>query len=122
MEVLKKIIFRVSIIIFLFNGNLWAKSIPRSFADLAERLMPSVVNISTTQTITTQSNPFPFQFPPGSPFEDMFKEFDRPTERQATSLGSGFIIKKDGMVVTNNHVIANADDIIVRVNNKEYEA
>jgi len=122
MEVLKKIIFRVSIIIFLFNGNLWAKSIPSSFADLAERLMPSVVNISTTQTITTQSNPFPFQFPPGSPFEDMFKEFDRPTERQATSLGSGFIIKKDGMVVTNNHVIANADDIIVRVNNKEYQA
>tara|TARA_Y100001970_G_C14100703_1_gene785306 strand:- start:50 stop:1135 length:1086 start_codon:yes stop_codon:yes gene_type:complete len=122
MEILKKIIFKVSIIIFLFNGNLLAKPIPSSFADLAEELMPSVVNISTTQTIKTQSNAFPFQFPPGSPFEDMFKEFDRPAERKATSLGSGFIIKKDGIVVTNNHVIANADDIIVRVDNKEYQA
>ena len=107
---------------FIFNIEGNAKNPPASFADLAEKLMPSVVNISTTQTIKTQSNPFPFQFPPGSPFEDMFKEFDRPTERKATSLGSGFIIKKDGMVVTNNHVIANADDIIVRVNNKEYQA
>ena len=84
--------------------------------------MPSVVNISTTQTIKTQANPFPFQFPPGSPFEDMFKEFQRPSERKASSLGSGFVIKKDGIVVTNNHVIANADDIIVRVANKEYAA
>ena len=122
MEVLKKIILRVSIIVFLFNGNVLAKPIPNSFADLAEELMPSVVNISTTQTIKTQSNPFPFQFPPGSPFGEMFKEFDKPTERKATSLGSGFIIKKDGIVVTNNHVIANADDIIVRVDSKEYKA
>ena len=107
---------------FIFNIEGRAKNVPESFADLAEKLMPSVVNISTTQTIKTQSNPFPFQFPPGSPFEDMFKEFQRPSERKASSLGSGFIIKKDGTVVTNNHVIANADDIIVRVNNKEYEA
>ncbi len=107
---------------FIFNIEGNAKNPPASFADLAEKLMPSVVNISTTQTIKTQSNPFPFQFPPGSPFEDMFKEFERPTERKATSLGSGFIIKKDGTVVTNNHVIANADDIIVRVDNKEYQA
>ena len=99
-----------------------AKNHPSSFADLADELMPSVVNISTTQTIKTQANPFPFQFPPGSPFGEMFKEFDKPTERKATSLGSGFIIKKDGTVITNNHVIANAEDIIVRVNNKEYQA
>ena len=84
--------------------------------------MPSVVNISTTQTVKTQANPFPFQFPPGSPFGEMFKEFDRPTERKATSLGSGFVIKKNGTVITNNHVIANAEDIIVRINNKEYKA
>ena len=107
---------------FVFNIEGRAKNPPESFADLAEKLMPSVVNISTTQTIKAQSNPFPFQFPPGSPFEDMFKEFQRPTERKVTSLGSGFIIKKDGTIVTNNHVIANADGIIVRVNQKEYEA
>tara|TARA_Y100001970_G_scaffold2837_1_gene3341 strand:- start:850 stop:1938 length:1089 start_codon:yes stop_codon:yes gene_type:complete len=106
----------------IFNIELNAKNPPASFADLAEELMPSVVNISTTQTIKTQANPFPFQFPPGSPFGEMFKEFEKPTERKATSLGSGFVIKKDGTVITNNHVIANADDIIVIVDNKEYQA
>ena len=101
----------------------YSKSIPNSFADLAEELMPSVVNISSTQTIKTTSNPFPFQFPPGSPFEDMFKEFNKPTERKATALGSGFIIDKKGIVVTNNHVIQGAEDIIVSVNgSKEYKA
>ena len=62
-----------------------AQEIPSSFADLAEKLMPSVVNISTTTTVTTQSNPFPFQFPPGSPFEDMFKEFGAPQERKSAA-------------------------------------
>jgi len=99
-----------------------ASNTPESFADLAEKLMPSVVNISTTQTVRTTTNQFPFQFPPGSPFEDMFKEFQRPTERKASSLGSGFIIDKIGTVITNNHVIANAEDILVRVNDKEYTA
>ena len=122
MKILKKIIFQFSVIIFLINNNAFSKTAPESFADLAEELMPSVVNISTTQTIKTQANPFPFQFPPGSPFGEMFKEFDKPTERKATSLGSGFVIKKNGTVITNNHVIANAEDIIVRINNKEYEA
>ena len=99
------------------------KTLPNSFADLAEKLMPSVVNISSTQTIKTIANPFPFQFPPGSPFEDMFKEFNRPTERKATALGSGFIIDSEGIVVTNNHVIQGAEDIIVSVNGStEYEA
>ena len=103
------------------EGN--SKDAPSSFADLAEKLMPSVVNISTTQTITTTSNPFPFEFPPGSPFEDMFKEFGTPQKRKASALGSGFIIDEKGIVVTNNHVIQGAEDIFVRVNgNKEYEA
>ena len=100
-----------------------SKTIPSSFADLAEKLMPSVVNISSTQTIKSNANPFPFQFPPGSPFEDMFKEFNRPTERKATALGSGFIIDEKGIVVTNSHVIQGAEDIFVSVNgSKEYEA
>ena len=96
---------------------------PESFADLAEKLMPSVVNISTTTTVTTQTNPFPFQFPPGSPFEDMFKEFGTPQERKSAALGSGFIIDEKGIVVTNNHVIQDAEDIIVRLNDeKEFKA
>ena len=118
----KKLFVYFTFFYFIFYIEVSAKNAPESFADLAEKLMPSVVNISTTQTIKTNTSPLPFQFPPGSPFEDMFKEFQRPRERKATSLGSGFIIKKNGIVVTNNHVIANADDIIVRVNNKEFEA
>ena len=120
-------IFKFSLIfLFLINLNTASNSsnVPSSFADLAEELMPSVVNISTTQTVVTKTNPFPnFQFPPGSPFEDMFKEFGTPQERKASALGSGFIIDKDGTVVTNNHVIKDADDILVRVNgDKEYKA
>ena len=105
-----------------FVSQVFAKDMPGSFADLAERLMPSVVNISTTQTIKTNTSQLPFQFPPGSPFEEMFKDFQRPTERKASSLGSGFIINKNGTVITNNHVIQNAEDILVKVGNKEFSA
>ena len=107
-----------------FVATASAKDVPESFADLAERLMPSVVNISTTTTVTTNTNPFPgFQFPPGSPFEDMFKEFGTPQTRKSSALGSGFIIDKKGIVITNNHVIQNAEDIVVRVGgDKEYKA
>ena len=102
MTIVKKIFFLL--IIFKFS-TIQAKPIPESFADLAEKLMPSVVNISTTQIVKTNSNQFPFQFPPGSPFGEMFKDFERPTERKASSLGSGFIIKENGTVITNNHVL-----------------
>jgi len=126
MRIYKKIIKFSLILIFLSFPTSFAnsKTVPVSFADLAEQLMPSVVNISSTQTIKTTSNPFKnFQFPPGSPFEDMFKEFNRPSERKATALGSGFIIDKKGIVVTNNHVIEGAEDIIVSVNgSREYQA
>ena len=117
-----KIIF-FSIFFVNISSLVFTKEIPASFADLAEKLKPSVVNISTTQTITTSSNPFPFQFPPGSPFEDMFRDFGTPQTRKATALGSGFIIDSKGIVVTNNHVIQEAEDIFVRVNgDKQYEA
>ncbi len=112
-------------IFFIFSSQAYSfsKNVPASFADLAEKLMPSVVNISTTQTVVTNSNPFPFQFPPGSPFEDMFKEFGTPQERKSSALGSGFIIDEKGIVVTNNHVIQDAEDIIIRVNgDKEFKA
>ena len=118
-----KTTFFAAVFTLFFTINSFSQNIPSSFADLAEKLMPSVVNISTTQTVTTTTNPFPFQFPPGSPFEDMFKEFGTPQERQSTALGSGFIIDEKGIVVTNNHVIQDAEDIIVRVNgNKEFKA
>ena len=113
-----KILF---IILLSFNFNFAANSanMPASFADLAEKLMPSVVNISTTTTITTKSNPFPFEFPPGSPFEDMFKDYGTPQKRQTSALGSGFIIDEKGLVITNNHVIQGAEDVFVRVNGEK---
>jgi serine protease Do len=119
-----------------------ARTPPESFADLAERLLPAVVNISTTQTVQRQERrgggdgqqregqregqrrgPDIPQFPPGSPFEEFFKDFfdrgQRPDQapRRATSLGSGFIIDAAGYVVTNNHVIdgADADGITVKL-------
>ncbi len=119
MSFIRKIFLGFIVISF---SALQAKPVPDSFADLADKLMPSVVNISTTQTVRTTSNPFPFQFPPGSPFGEMFKDFEQPRERKASSLGSGFIIKENGTVITNNHVIANAEDILVRVGDKEYKA
>lgn len=62
---------------FMYSG-VFAKETPASFADLAEKLMPSVVNISATRVVETRpQTPFPFQFPPGSPFEDFFNEFNR---------------------------------------------
>ena len=121
MKLIKKIFF---VLIVLNILSFQVKAVPDSFADLAEKLMPSVVNISTTQTVKTSANPFPFKFPPGSPFGEMFKDFEnqQPRERQASALGSGFIIKQNGTVITNNHVIANAEDILVRVGDKEYKA
>ena len=111
------------LLLVLFSINIQntssAANMPASFADLAEKLMPSVVNISTTTTVTTRSNPFPFEFPPGSPFEDMFKDYGTPQKRQTSALGSGFIIDEKGIVITNNHVIQGAEDVYVRVNGEK---
>ena len=111
-----------AIIALAAMGRAHGKAAPESFADLAERLLPAVVNISTTQKIEGRESPTMPKLPPGSPFEDFFKEFfDRngpqQRSRRATSLGSGFVISKDGYVVTNNHVIADADEITVILQN-----
>ena len=86
---------------------------PPSFADLTARLQPAVVNISTTQRVPVSGG---FSFGPGSSLEDLFRRFQeqqsddgKPVTREATSLGSGFIISPDGYIVTNNHVISGRD-------------
>ena len=79
MNIFKKALF---VLLILNLSSIQTKAVPDSFADLAEKLIPSVVNISTTQTVRTTTNQFPFQFPPGSPFGEMFKDFERPTERK----------------------------------------
>jgi serine protease Do len=71
-----KFVILTFILAFSFSIQSNSKTVPASFADLAERLMPSVVNISTTQTVTTTTNPFPFQFPPGSPLKICLKSLE----------------------------------------------
>jgi serine protease Do len=97
---------------------------PDSVADVAEKVLDAVVNISTSQTVTAQQGvPMP-QLPPGSPFEDFFEElFKRRGEqdnnnrmRRVSSLGSGFVIDPAGILVTNNHVIADADEVFANFN------
>ena len=94
------------------------------FADLAEELLPGVVNISTTQTVDVSQNNPGLQGPPNSPLEDFFREFfnrnrpDGDRTRKSTSLGSGFIIDAKGLIITNHHVINNAEDIRVILHDK----
>ena len=122
-------VLKIFFLVFLININYnhaYSTDVSKGFSRLAEKSMPSVVNISAITVVETRSQPFPFQFPPGSPFEEFFKDFDQnrgPQKRRSTALGSGFVIKQNGTVITNNHVIQNAEGILVKfTDGKEYEA
>jgi len=110
---------------------------PGSFADLAAKVSPAVVNVSSTHVMTQQDGQgpngpggeMPFNFPEGSPFDQFFKQFQEQQRdqqkhpRKVTSLGSGFIIDASGYVVTNNHVIDEAKDIeVTMTDGSEYPA
>ena len=103
---------------------------PHSFADLVERVKPAVVNISTTSTVTVPADQFHQFFGPGQgqndQFNDFFKHFfkENPDQKmKQQSLGSGFLTSKDGYIITNNHVVENADEIKVKLTDgREFKA
>ncbi len=112
----------VLFVLFFISGSINAAELP-DFADLAEELVPSVVTISTINTVDAPVQGIP-QFPPGSPFEEFFRDFferrggvprQQPQQRQQpqNAMGSGFIIDSKGYIITNNHVIADATNITV---------
>jgi serine protease Do len=96
---------------------------PENIADVAEQVIDAVVNISTLQKVDARVGNMP-DVPPGSPMEEFFDEFfknrrgqgDQERSHRVNSLGSGFIIDPSGLVVTNNHVIGDADEISVKLN------
>ena len=118
------------LVLFSITYSSTLKAYTDSFADLVENLSPAVVSIASTTIVTNNNsqNQMP-QFPEGSPFDEFFKDYfdnerrNSPSQRPMTGLGSGFIIDKEGIIVTNNHVIEGADEITVILSDqKEFSA
>ncbi len=114
----------MAIVFFAGSSAAFARSGPESFADLAEKVMPAVVNISASTTVDASKQRATPNIPRGTPFDDLFEEFfkrrgqgqgqgEGMRPRRSASLGSGFIVDATGIVITNNHVIGDANDITV---------
>ncbi|HVG51444.1 MAG TPA: Do family serine endopeptidase, partial [Xanthobacteraceae bacterium] len=126
-EIVRRPLFAAAALSLLVAPTTLQARGPDNIADVAERVIGAVVNISTSQKVEARGGPS--QLPPGSPFEEFFEEFfknrrggqggeqnQNRAPRRVSSLGSGFIIDPSGIVVTNNHVIADADEITVILN------
>ena len=125
---------KFSLYVLFLGASLWGMQVAQAnhlptFVDLVKETSPAVVNISTTQKIQTGMPALPEgfempEFPEDSPFGELFKYFFEqegqgdPGYHDAKSLGSGFIISKDGYVMTNYHVVKDADEIIVRLSDR----
>ena len=117
MLVMRTSLVSLFLALVLTVGAVEARPAPDGFADLAERLMPAVVNISTSQTVQQRRS----RGPGAPPFNDFFEEFfnqrrggtGQPESRKVSSLGSGFVVDPKGIIITNNHVIEEADEITI---------
>src|SRR5215469_16149989 len=121
MRAMGRVAFPVALLLLFADATAaMARGAPDSFADLAGQLLPTVVNIATTQTLKPNAPQAALpDLPPGTPLQDLFKDFlekDKNLPHHVASLGSGFVIDPSGLIVTNNHVIDGADEITVTLN------
>ena len=129
MHLINKSLSSLTIFFLVIFNSFSVNAVPESFADLVDKLVPSVVSIASTTIVMNQNNqPIP-RFPEGSPFDEFFKDYfdneqrNSPSQRPMIGLGSGFIVDKSGIIVTNNHVIEGADEITVIMHDqKEFKA